>query len=213
MKPIYLDHAATTPTRPEVVQAIARCLAEGHANPASQHQPGQRARRRLENAREQIAEILGANLSDLQPDRLIFTSSGTEANNLAILGIAQAQNAASGQNAASAVEKAAPGHIVISAVEHASVIEPAERLLEQGWRLDTLGVDAAGLICTDRLAGLLSDETRLVSATLGNHETGVIEPIGEIAAICTRRGVPLHTDAVAVAGKLPLDFRGLARPR
>ena len=197
MKPIYLDHSATTPTRPEVADAVARCLAEGHANPASQHQPGQHARRRLEDAREQIAEILAANLSDLQPDRLIFTSSGTEANNLAVLGIAQAQ------------KRASPAHIVISAIEHASVIEPAERLLEQGWRLDTLGVDAAGLICTDRLAPLLSDQTRLVSATLGNHETGVLEPIAEIAAICNRRGVPLHTDAVAVAGKLAIDFRRL----
>ena len=196
MEAIYLDHSATTPTRPEVVDAIARCLAEGHANPASQHQPGQRARRRLENAREQIAEILGANLNDLQPDRLIFTSSGSEANNLAVLGIAQAADLK-------------PGQIVISAIEHASVIEPAERLLEQGWRLDTLGVNAAGLIRTDRLAPLLSAQTRLVSATMGNHETGVLEPIAEIAAICNRFGVPLHSDAVAVAGKLPIDFRRL----
>ena len=168
----------------------------GPREPRQPASAGPAHRRRLENAREQIAEILGGNLSDLQPDRLIFTSSGTEANNLAVLGIAQAADLK-------------PGHVVISAVEHASVIEPAERLLEQGWRLDTLGVDAAGLICTDRLAGLLSDQTRLVSATLGNHETGVLEPIGELAAICNRAGVPLHTDAVAAAGKVAIDFRRL----
>ncbi|MFH1267242.1 MAG: aminotransferase class V-fold PLP-dependent enzyme, partial [Planctomycetota bacterium] len=90
MDSIYLDHSATTPTRPEVAEAMARCYAEGYANPASQHRPGQRARQVLEDARETIAEILGADLSAAPPDRLIFTSGGTEANTLAVLGIARA---------------------------------------------------------------------------------------------------------------------------
>ncbi len=96
METIYLDHNATTPTRPEVVEAMVRCYAQGHANPASQHQPGQRAHRVLEDARERIAAILGADLTCPQADRLIFTASGTEANNLAVLGIARAGGSVGG---------------------------------------------------------------------------------------------------------------------
>jgi cysteine desulfurase len=197
MLPIYLDHNATTPTRPEVIEAINRCSAEGYANAASQHQEGQRARRVLDDARQRIAEILGGNLNDLQPDRLIFTGSGTEANNLAILGIA------------SAARRDGPNRIVISAIEHASAIGPAEHLLEQGWRLDTLGVNPSGVVCPEQLPPLLGPETRLVSVMLGNHETGVLQPIAELATICQNAGVLLHSDAVAVAGKLPINFRRL----
>ncbi len=196
MQSIYLDHNATTPTRPEVAHAIAQCYAAGYANPASQHQPGQQARRLLEDARGRIAAILGGSLSGPQPDRLLFTSSGTEANNLAILGIALARGASGGQ-------------IVISAIEHASVIGPAEHLLERGFRLDTLGVSGDGVVCVERLRPLLGPQTRLVSVILGNHETGVLQPVAELAALCNQAGVPLHSDAVAVAGKLPLDFRRL----
>jgi cysteine desulfurase len=200
MECIYLDHNATTPTRSEVVESMIRCYREGHGNPASQHQHGQRARRVLEDARERIAEILGANLTCAQPDRLVFTSGGTEANNLAILGIAEArqESGRAGQT---------PGQIVVSAIEHASVLESAERLLEQGWRLDTLGVSGAGVVDVDQLSPLLSEATRLVAVMLGNHETGVLQPIEELAAICNSAGVPLHSDAVAVAGKLPVSFR------
>jgi cysteine desulfurase len=202
MQHIYLDHNATTPMRPEVAEAMAQCYAAGYANPASPHQPGQQARRVLEDARNRIAELLGADLNCPRPDRLIFTSGGTEANNLAVLGIARAR-------------AAAPGHLVVSAVEHASVLEPAEHLMEQGWRLDTLGVDAAGVVRADRLASLLpADETgatrtALVSMILGNHETGVVQPVAALAAICNEVGVPLHTDAVAAVGKIPVHFRQL----
>jgi cysteine desulfurase len=196
MDHIYLDHNATTPTRPEVIDAMARCYTAGYANPASQHQPGQRARHVLEEARTRIAEILGAKIDCPQPDRLVFTSGGTEANNLAILGIARGRGPG-------------PASLVISAIEHASVIEPAEHLMEQGWRLDTLAVDADGVVRLDQLAGMLGPQTRIASVILGNHETGILEPIAEAAAVCNGRDVPLHTDAVAAAGKLPLDFRGL----
>ena len=195
MQSIYLDHNATTPTRPEVAQAVAQCYGAGYANPASQHQPGQQARRLLEEARGRIADILGGSLSGPQPDRLIFTSSGTEANNLAMLGIGLARGAS--------------GQIVISAIEHASVIGPAEHLLERGFRLDTLGVSGDGVVGVEQLSPLLGPQTRLVSAILGNHETGVLQPVAELAALCNQAGVPLHSDAVAVAGKLPLDFRRL----
>ena len=197
MDSIYLDHNATTPLRPEVQEAMARCHAEGYANPASQHQPGQRARRVLDDAREAIAGILGVDLAGPKPDRLIFTSGGTEANSLAVLGISQA------------VGDSQAGRVIVSAIEHASVIEPAEHLLEAGWRLDTLGVGSDGVVCLDRLPDLLTPQTCLVSVMLGNHETGVLQPVAELAPICSDAGVPLHTDAVQVAGKLPVDFRSL----
>jgi cysteine desulfurase len=196
MHPIYLDHNATTPIHPEVVRAMDRCYAEGYANPASQHRLGQRARKVLEDARERIAEILGADLSGAQPDRLIFTSSATEANNLALLGIARA----SGPQ---------PGQVITSAIEHPSVIEPAEQLMEQGWDYDGLGVTSDGVVRTELLPGLLTEKARVVSVTLGNHDTGVLQPVARLAALCNQAGVPLHTDAAQVVGKLPVSFRQL----
>jgi len=215
MQPIYLDHNATTPTRPEVVEAMARCYREAYANPASQHRVGQQARRLLEDAREKIAAILDVDLAPPRRDRLIFTSGGTEANNLAILGIARAGSTEPQSPGTSAWAKQTSagakqnGQVVISAGEHQSVIEPAEHLLEQGWRLDTLGLTSEGVVRADQLPPLLSQQTRLVSVLLGNHETGVLQPVGELAAICHRAGVPLHTDAVQVVGKLPVSFRRL----
>ncbi len=218
MDHIYLDHNSTTPTRPEVVEAMSRCYAAGYANPASQHQPGQQARRVLENSRQRVAEILGADLNCLKPDRLIFTSGGTEANNLAILGIAQAGCLRCGR-------------VIVSSIEHACVLEAAEHLMELGWRLDTLPVNAWGVVQSDALRSLLANpptcgagvtpataarataaaETaapQLVSVMLANHETGSLQPIDQLAAICRAAGVPLHTDAVAAAGKVPINFRG-----
>ncbi len=196
MESIYLDHNATTLLRPEVNEVLNRAHAEGYANPASQHQFGQRARKVLEDTREKIAALLGADLARPQPDRLIFTSGGTEANNLAVLGITSAKSNS-------------PGQIVISSIEHQSVIEPAEHLLEQGWQLDTLPVDSNGVVRLEALPSLLSPETRLVSVILGNHETGVVQPIAELARLCHARHVPLHTDAIQAAGKRPIDFRAL----
>ena len=233
MQPIYLDHNATTPTRPEVVEAMARCYREGYANPASQHRVGQRVRRLLEDAREKIAAILDVDLAPPRRDRLIFTSGGTEANNLAILGIARASVSphplGEGQRFLTSPLPLGEGpgvrvagQIIISAGEHQSVIEPAEHLLEQGWRLDTLGLTSDGVVRADQLPPLLEKGSelfsaktvltpfpRLVSVLLGNHETGVLQPVGKLAAICHRAGVPLHTDAVQVVGKLPVSFRVL----
>jgi len=197
MQSIYLDHNATTPPRPEVVEAVARCLRHGYANPASQHRPGQEARRALEEARQTVAEVLGADLSGPRPDRLVFTSGGTEANSMALLGIARSR--AQGQ----------PGQLIVSAIEHSSVIEPAEHLLERGWRLDTLDVTPEGVVRTESLPPLLTPQTHLVSVMLGNHETGVLQPVSELASVCNDAGVPLHTDAVQVVGKLPVDFGSL----
>jgi cysteine desulfurase len=194
MESIYLDHNATTPTRPEVADLLTRAYAGGYANPASQHRPGQRAQRALNDARERIAELLGADLTCPRPDRLVFTASGTESNNLALLGIAQAKSKARDQ-------------IIISSIEHQSVIEPAEHLLEQGWRLDTLTADRDGTIRVDALPQLLRPDARLVSVMHANHETGVLQPIAELARHCNDCGIALHTDAVQSVGKLPIDFR------
>ena len=224
METIYLDHNATTPIRPEVVEAMARCGLAAYANPASQHRPGQQARRTLEEAREAIAETLGADLAPPRRDRLLFTSGGTEANNLAVLGIAASPCPVGGPGVRAASAKGDP-RIVISAGEHQSVIEPAEHLLEQGWRVDTLGLTPQGVVRVEQLPPLLGDcphfrlnengtvpldGIRLVSVLLGSHETGVLQPIAQLAALCNRAGVPLHTDAVQVVGKLPVSFRTLA---
>jgi cysteine desulfurase len=210
MDHIFLDHNSTTPTRPEVIEAMARCYAAGYANPASQHQPGQRARRVLEDARQRVAELLGADLNRHKPDRLVFTSGGTEANNLAFFGLA---NRRSGADLQSAVQNTAgwqpTPRIIVSSIEHACVLEAAEHLLDLGWRLDTLPVDCRGVVQTAALESLLSADAgapRLVSVMLANHETGAVQPIKEFAAICRAAGVPMHTDAVAAAGKIPINF-------
>ncbi|MEN6458545.1 MAG: cysteine desulfurase family protein [Thermoguttaceae bacterium] len=210
MQTIYLDHNATSPIHPEVLEAMSRCWAQGLANSASQHRPGQQARRELDDARDRVAAVLDIDLSSNQ-DRLIFTSGGTEANNLAILGIAQAGppcTPVSGSQAAGGT-KTGPSRIVISAGEHQSVIEPAEHLLEQGWRMDTLGLTPQGVVCVDQLTPLLTRDTRLVSVLLANHETGVLQPIEELAARCNALSIPLHTDAIQAVGKMPVSFRRL----
>jgi cysteine desulfurase len=197
---INLDHNATTPIDPRVADVLDACHRAGYANPSSQHQPGRRARRKLEDAREGLAQLLGANVADTHADRLIFTSGATEANNLALFGLAGSP----------------PGRIIISSIEHPSVTGPAEELQRRGFELIRLRVNAAGVVDIDHLRELLSDDdqeeappTRLVSVMLASSETGVLQPVAELADICRDAGVPLHTDAVQVVGKLPVDFTAL----
>ena len=214
MDHIFLDHNSTTPTRPDVIDAMSRCYAAGYANPASQHQPGQRARRVLEDARQRVAEILGADLNRHKPDRLVFTSGGTEANNLAIFGIANRHRGADCQSAVQMTAGSQPApRIIVSSIEHACVLEAAEHLLKLGWRLDTLPVDCRGVVQPAVLTAMLANDATskpaLVSVMLANHETGAVQPIAQLAAICRAAGVPMHTDAVAAAGKIPIDFHKL----
>ncbi len=190
---IYLDHNATTPLLPEVAEAMAACEADGYGNPSSQHALGRKARRRLEDAREGIAELLGADLRGPSPDRLIFTSGGTEANHLALLGLGGG----------------APGHLITSPLEHPSLLGATEILLQRGWRRDLLPVSPRGDVQPDAVQALWQPDTRLVSLMLGNNETGVLQPVAEVAAMCRQRGVFCHTDAVQVVGKLPVNFREL----
>jgi cysteine desulfurase len=193
MTRIYLDHNATAPLLPEVAAAMAECYAAGHANPASQHFAGRRARQIVEDCREAIGRLLGADVDSLEADRLIFTSGGTEANNLALAGLCTAKLAG----------------LAISTIEHPSIVGPAERMEQHGYRLQRLSVTPAGVADLEHLSEILRTPPQLLSLMLGNNETGVLQPVREIAEQCARAGVLLHTDAVQVVGKLPVDFRDL----
>jgi cysteine desulfurase len=195
--PIYLDHNATSPLAPSVADAMADFRRLGHANPASQHAAGREARRALEERRERVAQLLGADTESLRGDSVVFTSGGTEANALAIVGLAEAAGA--------------PGRLIVSAIEHPSVADTASALERRGWRVDRLGVEPSGVARLDELERLLAKAPKpaVVSLMLGNNETGVLQPVREAATLCQRAGVPLHTDAVQVVGKLPVAFREL----
>lgn len=186
MQRIFLDYHSTTPVPDEVWDAMRRTDREAFANPSSSHGAGRSARRALEDAREQIAPWIGA-----FPDEVIFTSGATEANNLALFGLAG--------------EK--PMHLLASPIEHPCVIEPLAQLSSRGFDLEWLPVDADGRVTTNQVASLIRPATRLVSVMLVNHETGAIQPIEELRARC--RGLRFHCDAAQAAGKMPLDFHTL----
>lgn len=190
---IYVDNNATTPMAVEVAQAISQAYESAFFNPSSQHQAGQKARRRLDDARETILNLLGAETTRFASDRLVFTSGGTEANNLALFGLG----------------KKTDGQVIISAVEHPSISEAADQLASRGVKVRVLPVDGKGAIDLTKLDPLLCEPTRMVSVMLGNNETGILQPIREIAAICRDREVPLHVDAVQGIGKIPVNFRAL----
>jgi cysteine desulfurase len=203
MDPIYLDFNSTTPLLPQVAAALAQADAAGYANPASQHAEGRRARRVLEDAREEIARLLGANLTDRAADRLVFTSGGTEANNLALLGLIGSASRG-------------PGRIILSSIEHPSITATADFLSQRGWQVDRIAVNSDGVIQLDHLDELLAHSSplgapRIVSAMLANNETGVLQPIAEIVRRCSTHppAVPVHTDAVQAIAKIPVHFREL----
>ncbi|HEV3138852.1 MAG TPA: cysteine desulfurase family protein [Pirellulales bacterium] len=195
---IYLDHNSTTPVLDEVAAAMAEWQTLRFGNPSSQHLAGRRARQALDNAREGIGRILGADLANREPDRVIFTSGGTEANNLALFGLAVLHDPHS-----------RPGEAIVSLIEHPSIAAPVEFLKRRGWRIHTLGVSPNGVVDIGPLDELLSERTRFVSVMLANNETGVLQPVREIARRCASLGVPMHTDAAQIVGKLPVDFRSL----
>lgn len=198
--PIYLDHNATAPILPEVADAAREAAIRYPGNPASQHDAGRKARRALEQARVGIAEILGARTTGMDADQLIFTSGGTESNNLALHGL---------QRAGASPPPADP-QLLISAIEHPSIARPAEHLATTAASTTTtLGVDAHGLIRLDQLEPLLTPATRAASIMLASNETGVIQPIAAAAEICRRHGTPLHTDATQAVGKIAVNFQSL----
>jgi cysteine desulfurase len=184
----YLDHAATTPLRPEALAAMQRQWSQV-GNPSSLHGAGRQARRVVEESREQIAALIGA-----KPADVIFTSGGTEADNLAVKGIAR-----SGTRR----------RVLVSAVEHHAVLDPADALADEGFLIERIPVDNSGRVDPQVLADRLDDDVALVAVMWANNEVGTVEPIAEIAEICQRRGIPLHTDAVQALGHLPLDVAGI----
>ncbi len=191
MRLVYLDHAATTPVHPEVAEAMRRCLLEVWGNPSSLHARGREARLAVEEARAQVAALVGA-----EPREILFTSGGTEADNLAVLGVARQR-------------RGKGNHVITSAVEHHAVLHACEALAREGFRVTVLPVDEHGLVDPDDLRRALTDDTVLVSVMLANNEVGTIQPIRELAAVARERGVPFHTDAVQAAGQIPVDVREL----
>lgn len=187
--PIYLDYAATTPVDPAVAQAMMQCLGAGgaFANPSSIHGPGRAAAALIEQARAQVAVLIGA-----EPQEIVFTSGATESNNLAVLGIARA-NADRGR------------HIVTSRIEHRALLDPCRRLEKEGFRITYLDPDRSGRIDPAAVPGALRRDTLLVSIMHVNNEIGVIEDIAEIGAICRAEGIAFHTDAAQSVGRIEVD--------
>ncbi|MBN2358253.1 MAG: cysteine desulfurase [Deltaproteobacteria bacterium] len=183
---IYLDHNATTPLRPQALEAMLPYLRERWGNPSSPYRFGAEARSAVERARARIAEALGC-----QPAELVFCGSGTEADNLALRGAAQAL-------------RGRGNHIVTTAIEHHAVWHTCQALEREGFRVSYLPVRPDGVVDLDALTASLCPETILVSVMHANNETGVIQPVERIAALTRERGIVLHTDAVQSAGKLPL---------
>ena len=192
---IFLDAAATTPVRREVLDAMWPYLTGGFGNPSSHHTLGEAAAAALAQARRAVADVLGCRQGDV-----VFTSGGTEADNLAVKGIALARQAAN----------PLLDRVVISAVEHPAVEESA-RYLERfhGFAVDVVPVDSTGRVTPEALAGVLRPETALVSIMYANNEVGTIQPIARLAELARAQGIPFHTDAVQAAGWLPLDTRPL----
>lgn len=192
---IYFDNNATTQIDPRVSERVCAEYQARRVNPSSQHGPGREARRVVEESRDSLLGDLSARTRGMRSDTLVFTSGGTEANNLAIFGI-------SGLRA---------GRVVVSSIEHPSVLAAAERLASQGREVDYLPCDADGRIDLGPLRGLIErgESIALVSVMLANNETGVIQPIEELVQMCRPVGIPVHCDAVQGLGKIPLSFEAL----
>jgi cysteine desulfurase len=191
MKKVYLDNAATTPLLPEVREAMLPFLGEDFGNPSCLHDWGDTAREAMENARVQVAQLIGADAEEI-----IFTASGTESNNFAVKGLALAQQKKG-------------KHVVVSAIEHFSVLHSARTLEKWGFELSLVPVDKYGVVDPEDVRHNIRKDTVLVSIMHANNEVGTIEPIQEIAKVAKEKGVVFHTDAVATAGTVPVDVREL----
>lgn len=205
---IYLDNNSTTPLDPLVLEGMIECYHQGYLNPASQHRAGQTARRRLEEIRSALLGFLNAETRGMVRDSLLFTSGGTESNNLALIGLTQAA-AQQVKLSQGITDPAAQGQVLISAIEHPSIVGAAEQLARLGFPVRRIPVTPAGVCCLMSLQDLLQQPTLLVSMMLANNETGVLQPVAEAAALARAAGALFHTDAVQVVGKLPVDFRQL----
>ena len=189
---VYFDYNATTPLAPEAQEAVVRATRELFGNASSVHHFGQQAKAALDESRSAVAALIGSD-----PSEIVFTSGGTEADNFAIRG------------AAEALEAAGRRHLVASAIEHEAVLNTLKALARRGWRTTLVPVDQSGIVSPDRVREAVTDETALVSVMHANNEIGTIQPIAEIAAIAHGRGAVMHTDAVQSVGKIPVDVRAL----
>lgn len=187
--PVYFDHNATTALDPAVLEAMLPYLSVQFGNASSRHEYGRAARRAIDEARGKVAAALGAH-----PTEVVFTSGGSEANNLLLKGAAACLK---------------PGLLAVSAIEHPCVIKPAEQLAKRGWMLHKLSVDAEGRIDAENYRAVMARQPKLVSVMLANNETGVLQDIATLAAQAKAAGAWFHTDAVQAVGKIAVDFRGL----
>lgn len=185
---LYFDYNATTPVLPEVAREVALYLTERFGNPSCGHILGRKAKGGLEEARARVAALIKA-----EPEEIYFVSGGTEANNLALFGTALAQKK--------------KHHLITSRIEHPSVLNPCVRLLELGYDVNFVEVDATCRVDPEDVARLIREDTFLVSIMLANNETGVLQPVAEIARICREKGVLFHTDAAQAVGKIPVSVR------
>jgi cysteine desulfurase len=188
--PIYLDYNATTPILPEVVDAMLPYLREHFGNPSSGHIYGTRAREAVSRARQQVAALLGCD-----EDEIVFTSGGTESNNLAIFGVTEALSSRS--------------HVVTSIIEHPAIARPCDWLERHGQSVTRVGVDAQGVSDIGQASAAIDTDTALVTVMHSNNETGVLQPIEELAELAHERGAMMHTDAAQSAGKVPINVRTL----
>ena len=205
MQRFYFDHNATTPVAPEVLEAMLPCLGQVYGNASSIHCFGQAAKQKLELARRQIAALVNASPADL-----IFTSGGTEADNLAVLGVARAASGATG--AATGATGAATGstrHVVTTAIEHPAVLEPCLQLEREGVAVTRVRVGPSGVVEPEDVLKALRADTVLVSVMHVNNELGTVQPIAEIARATRERRIPLHVDGVQALDKLPVDVEAL----
>ena len=194
MDAVYLDHNATTPLHPRARGAMLPWLGERHGNPSSVHRFGQAAHNAVEEAREKVAALLGG-----RPPEVVFTASGTEANNAVLFHIAR-QGGGDGHLGR---------HLVISAVEHPSIREGAARLEKEGVEVTRVSPGGDGVVSSQEIAAALRPDTKLVCLMLANNELGTLQPVAEVASACRERGIPVLCDAVQAVGKIPVDVHAL----
>jgi cysteine desulfurase len=189
---VYFDHNATTPVDGAVADAMTRVIREDFGNPSSIHHFGQRAKGILDDARTCVADLIKAEVSEV-----VFTSGGTEADNFAIRGVAEA------------LEVTGRRHLIASAIEHEAVLNTLRALSRRGWTTTLLPVDASGIVAPEALEAALTDQTALVSVMHANNEIGTVQPVADLARIAHARGALFHTDAVQSVAKIPVDVRAL----
>jgi cysteine desulfurase len=189
---VYFDYNATTPLSPEATEAVVRATRDVFGNASSVHHFGQLAKATLDEARSASAALIGGD-----PSEVVFTGGGTESDNFAIRG------------AADALDATGRRHLIASAIEHEAVLNTLKALARRGWRTTLLPVEQSGIVAPDRLRDAITDDTAIVSIMHANNEIGTVQPIAELAAIAHERGALMHTDAVQSAGKIPVDVRAL----